>query len=148
MLLKIKILDKRLIDWGLPQYHSAEAAGIDLRACLDASLVLEPQDRAVLIRSGIAVAMPQPDMAAILASRSGLGHRGLSVSQGIGTIDADYHEEILISAWNRNPEGTLRIEPGDRIAQLVFVPIFRPSLQIVDIFDRETGRGGFGSTGV
>lgn len=148
MKLDIKILDPRLRDWGLPQYHSDEAAGIDLRACLDEPLDLEPQAHAVLIKSGIAVAMPQPDMAAILASRSGLGHRGLTVSQGIGTIDADYHAEILISAWNRNPHGSIRIDPGDRIAQLVFVPVLRLDVTVVEDFARKTGRGGFGSTGV
>lgn len=145
--LEIKILDPRLHDWGMPQYHSADAAGIDLRACLDAPLTLEPQGAAVLIRTGIAVAMPHGEMAAILASRSGLGHKGLVVSQGIGTIDADYNAEILISAWCRDPATGMTIQPGDRIAQLVFLPILRPAITIVETLTRDSGRGGFGSTG-
>jgi len=147
MTLSIKILDPRLHDWGLPQYHSDEAAGIDLRACIAEPLRLVPQGAAVLIPSGLAIAMPSPDMFAILASRSGMGHKGLIVSQGIGTIDADYHAEIFISVWARDPETPIIIEPGDRIAQLVFVPLVRPSIAVVDELPRETGRGGFGSTG-
>lgn len=148
MQLEIRILDERLHEWGLPQYHSVEAAGIDLRACLDKPLTLEPQGPAALIRSGIAVSMPDAHMAAILASRSGLGHKGLSVSQGIGTIDADYNAEILISVWMREPEPQITIMPGDRIAQLIFVPILRPALTIVETLSRVSDRGGFGSTGV
>lgn len=148
MRLEIKILDERLYEWGLPQYHSAEAAGIDLRACLDAPLTLEPQGKAVLIRSGIAVSMPEENMTAILASRSGLGHKGLSVSQGIGTIDADYNAEIFISVWMREPGKAITIMPGDRIAQLIFMPIIRPMLEIVESLSRVSDRGGFGSTGV
>lgn len=144
----IRILDPRLHDWGQPAYHTAMAAGIDLRACLDDALSLAPRAEAVLIRSGIAVSMPSPDMAAFLTSRSGLGHKGLVVSQGVGTIDADYHAEILISVWNRAPDGNpICIQPGDRIAQLVFLPIIRPTLKIVTAFSTMSDRGGFGSTG-
>lgn len=146
-MLSIKILDARLHDWGLPDYHSAEAAGIDLRACIAEPLDLQPQGKAVLIPSGIALAMPHADMFAILASRSGMGHKGLIVSQGIGTIDADYHAEILISVWLREPGAPLTILPGDRIAQLVFVPLIRPAIDMVEDLPRNSGRGGFGSTG-
>lgn len=147
MHLEIQILDDRLHQWGLPTYHSPAAAGIDLRACLTGPLVLRPQAEAILIRTGIAIAMPLPDMAALLTSRSGAGHRGLVVSQGIGTIDSDYNEEIMISAWCRHSLDSILIEPGDRIAQLVFVPIIRPHLAIVDNLSTRSGRGGFGSTG-
>lgn len=147
MIVDIKILDQRLHDWGLPRYHSTEAAGLDLRACIEEPIELAPQGEAVLLRSGIAVSMPVPGMAALLASRSGMGHKGLVVSQGIGTIDADYNAEILISAWCRLPDATITIEPGDRIAQLIFVPILRPEIAIVDTLSRSSDRGGFGSTG-
>ncbi len=147
MQLEIQILDERLHAWGLPEYHSNAAAGLDLRACLDAPLTLMPQAEAILIRTGIAVAMPEPDMAAFLTSRSGSGHRGLIVSQGVGTIDSDYNAEILISAWCRHPTTSIVVEPGERIAQLVFVPILRPRPAIVETLSAQSGRGGFGSTG-
>lgn len=147
MHLEIQILDDRLRQWGLPTFHSPAAAGIDLRACVAEPLVLQPQAEAVLIKTGIAIVMPKPDMAALLTSRSGAGHRGLVVSQGIGTIDADYNEEIMISAWCRHPFDPIVIAPGERIAQLVFVPVIRPHLTIVDTLSTNSGRGGFGSTG-
>lgn len=151
--LEIKILDSRLHDWGLPRYQTAQSAGIDLHACIDAPLTLEPQAPAVLIPSGIAVLMNDANMVAFLLARSGLGHKkGLVLGQAVGTIDADYGNQIFISAWLRTPPGSepLTIEPGDRIAQLVFLPILRPSFAVVEDFSTETGRGmgGFGSTGV
>jgi dUTP pyrophosphatase len=128
------------------------AAGLDLHACIDAPLELRPQAPAVLIPSGIAVLMNDPNMAAILLARSGLGHKkGLILGQSVGLIDADYCDQIYISAWLRTPPGSepLTIQPGDRIAQLVFVPIIRPELKVVEAFSVATGRGlgGFGSTG-
>jgi len=150
---EIKILDQRLHDWGLPKYQTGMSAGIDLHACIDAPLVIEPQASAVLIPSGIAILMNDPNVAAFLLARSGLGHKkGLILGQSVGTIDADYTNEIFISAWLRTPPGSepLTVSPGDRIAQLVFVPILRPSFKVVDEFsiDTERGLGGFGSTGV
>lgn len=150
---EIKILDKRLNDWGLPGYQTELSAGIDLYACIDAPLTLQPQAPAVLIPSGIAVLMNSPTMAALLLARSGLGHKkGLVLGQGVGTIDADYADQIFISAWLRTPPGSeaLIINPGDRIAQLVFVPIIRPDFAVVGEFSASTARGlgGFGSTGV
>lgn len=150
---EMKVLDPRLHQWGLPRYQTDGSAGIDMFACLDRELVLEPQAAPVLIPSGMAVLMPHHHMAAFLLARSGLGHKkGLVLSQAVGTIDADYTAEIFISAWLRNPPGSepLTISPGDRIAQLVFVPVLRPTLRIVEDFSSQTARssGGFGSTGV
>ncbi len=151
--LELQILDPRLHDWGLPRYQTALSAGIDLHACIDAPVTLQPQAPAVLIPSGIAVLMNDPHMVAFLLARSGLGHKkGLVLGQAVGTIDADYANQIFISAWLRTPPGSdpLTIEPGDRIAQLVFLPIIRPTFQVVDQFSAATARGlgGFGSTGV
>lgn len=151
-IIELKVLDARLHDWGLPRYQTDMSAGIDLHACIDEPLTLQPQAPAVLIPSGIAVLMNDPHMVAFLLARSGLGHKkGLVLGQAVGTIDADYADQILISAWLRTPPGSapLTIDPGDRIAQLVFLPILRPVLTMVDTFTADTGRGGgFGSTGV
>lgn len=145
--------DPRIHEWGLPDYQTDMSAGIDLYACIDAPLTLQPQASAVLIPSGIAVLMNNPNMVAFLLARSGLGHKkGLVLGQAVGTIDADYANQIFISAWLRTPPGSepLTILPGDRIAQLVFLPIARPRFTVVDSFSNETARGlgGFGSTGV
>lgn len=150
--IELKILDPRLHDWGLPAYQTELAAGIDLVACLSEPLVLEPQAPAVLIPSGIAVLMGDPHMVGFVLARSGLGHRhGVVLGQGVGTIDADYTAEIFVSAWLRTPPGSapVTIAPGDRIAQLVFVPVLRPAFAVVEAFSRTTARGGggFGSTG-
>ncbi len=151
--IELKILDPRLNNWGLPRYQTDQAAGIDLHACIDTPLTLAPQAPAVLIPSGIAVLMNDPHMVAFLLARSGLGHKkGLVLGQAVGTIDADYANEIFISAWLRTPPGSdaLTIQPGDRIAQLVFLPILRPEFVLVETFSAQTARGlgGFGSTGV
>ncbi len=151
--IELRVLDERLHKWGLPRYETALAAGLDLRACLAEPLVLQPQAPAVLIPTGFAVLMNDPGMVAFLLARSGLGHRkGLVLGQAVGTIDADYAEQIFVSAWLRTPPGSepLTVMPGDRIAQLVFVPIIRPGFRVVEAFSATTARGlgGFGSTGV
>ncbi|MDX3884841.1 MULTISPECIES: dUTP diphosphatase [Sphingomonas] len=151
--IELKIVDPRLAEWGLPQYQTDLSAGIDLHACIDAPIAVAAQAPAILIPSGIAVLMNDPNMVAFLLARSGLGHKkGLVLGQAVGTIDADYANQIFISTWNRNPPGSdpILIEPGDRIAQLVFLPILRPQFAVVDEFSATTGRGlgGFGSTGV
>lgn len=151
--MELKIVDKRLESWGLPAYQTDLSAGIDLHACIDSPLEIAAQAPAVLIPSGIAVLMNDPNMVAFLLARSGLGHKkGLVLGQAVGTIDADYANQIFISTWNRNPPGSapILIEPGDRIAQLVFLPILRPRFQLVEEFSTTTARGlgGFGSTGV
>lgn len=151
--IELKIIDDRLRDWGLPAYQTDLSAGIDLHACIDEPMAIAAQAPATLIPSGIAVLMNDPNMVAFLLARSGLGHKkGLVLGQAVGTIDADYANQIFISTWNRNPPGSdpILIEPGDRIAQLVFLPILRPRFTVVEDFSVATARGlgGFGSTGV
>jgi dUTP pyrophosphatase len=153
----LKIIDQRLPVWGFPHYGSSLAAGLDLHACIDEPLVLRPQAPAVLISAGIAFRIADPDWCALVLPRSGLGHRdGLVLGNAVGVIDADYEGPLLISAWNRNPApavgdpGGILIEPGDRIAQLVFTRIARPQFTVVAAFDESGGRqqSGFGSTGI
>jgi dUTP pyrophosphatase len=148
----VVILDARLHAWGLPRYQSEMAAAIDLHACLNETLSLPPGAPAQLIPAGLAVHMADPHMAALIVPRSGLGHKkGLVVGNLVGVIDADYLGPIMVSAWNRNPPGSdpLVITPGERIAQMLFVPILRPDFRVVEAFSRSTsrGEGGFGSTG-
>ncbi|WP_454722858.1 MULTISPECIES: dUTP diphosphatase [Cupriavidus] len=150
---EIKVLDARLHEWGLPAYQSDMAAAIDLHACLDAPLSIAPGTPAQLVPAGIAVHMANPYMAATIAPRSGLGHKkGLVLGNSIGVIDADYQGPIMVSVWNRNAPGTepIVIAPGERIAQMMFVPVLRPVFRTVEDFsaDSARGAGGFGSTGV
>jgi len=154
---ELKILDPRLPDWGFPHYGSALAAGLDLHACLDEPLLLRPQAPPVLISGGFALRIGDPGWCALVLPRSGLGHRaGLVLGNAIGLLDADYQGACLISAWNRNPERSgggdegILIRPGDRIAQLVFLPVARAEFAVVGEFSQTSGRqaGGFGSTGV
>lgn len=146
--LQLKILDPRYNDaWPLPAYATAASAGLDLRAALDAPLALQPGDTA-LVPSGLAIHLADPALCAVVLPRSGLGHRhGIVLGNGTGLIDADYQGPLMISVWNRSRE-PYTIEPGDRIAQLVVLPIVRAALQVVDTFDEsERGSGGFGHTG-
>lgn len=150
---ELKVLDDRVLEWGLPKFQTEMSAGIDLFACIGGPMELQPQAQAVLIPSGIAIQMNDANMVGFLLARSGLGHRkGLILGQSVGTIDADYTNQIFISAWLRTPPGSepLTINPGDRIAQLVFLPIVRPSFKVVEEFSVATARGdgGFGSTGI
>jgi dUTP pyrophosphatase len=150
---EVKILDARLRDWGLPRYQTAMAAAIDLMACIDTPMVLRPQDAAVLIPTGIAMHMNSSDLCAVILPRSGLGHKkGLVLGNSTGLIDADYTAQCYVSAWNRNPPSSghdIVINPGERIAQMLFLPVIRPQFTVVDDFsqDSERGGGGFGSTG-
>ncbi|AWB24783.1 dUTP diphosphatase [Methylobacterium currus] len=150
----IRILDPRLTAWGFPRWGSALAAGLDLHACLDAPITLEPQGPPALIPAGFALAIRDPGWCAMVYPRSGLGHReGLVLGNSVGVIDADYEGPLMISAWNRNPPGTatLTVRPGERVAQLVFTRVVRPSLRVVEAFPEveagARGAGGFGSTG-
>jgi dUTP pyrophosphatase len=150
---ELRILDARIREWGLPAFQTDMSAGIDMYACIDEPLALQPQADAVLIPTGVAILMNDPNVVAFLLARSGLGHKkGVILGQSVGTIDADYANQIFISTWLRTPPGSppVVIQPGDRIAQLVFLPILRPSFQVVDEFSTTTARGlgGFGSTGV
>ena len=149
---ELKILDPRLHEWGLPRHHSAMAAAIDLFACIDATLAIAPGTAAQLIPAGFAIHIGDPGYAALIVPRSGLGHRGgLVMGNSVGVLDADYMGPVMISAWNRNAPGTapIVIQPGDRIAQMLFVPVGRPVFTVVDAFSGQSARGaaGFGSTG-
>jgi dUTP pyrophosphatase len=149
---ELKILDPRLPGWGFPCWGSSLAAGLDLHACIERPLLLKPQIPAVLISAGIAIRIGAPDWCALVVPRSGLGHReGLVLGNTVGVIDADYEGPCLISAWNRNPAGDgIRVQPGDRIAQLIFTRVARPEFIVVPAFAVREGRreDGFGSTGV
>ncbi|MES2712446.1 MAG: dUTP diphosphatase [Pseudomonadota bacterium] len=147
--IELKVLDARLQGWGLPRYQSDMAAAIDLHACIDAPLVLVPGEAPALVSAGFAVHMGQPEMAAMVLPRSGLGHRkGLVLGNLVGLIDPDYMGPILVSAWNRGA-AAITLEPGERFAQMVFVPILRPRFTVVEDFSTGSARGagGFGSTG-
>ncbi|MGO1073807.1 dUTP diphosphatase [Lysobacter sp. CA199] len=147
--LELKILDPRFGEqWPLPSYATPASAGLDLRAALDQSLVLHPGD-AALVPSGLAIHLGDPTLCAVILPRSGLGHKhGIVLGNGTGLIDADYQGPLLISVWNRGREA-FTIQPGDRIAQLMVLPIVRATLQVVEQFQSsERGEGGFGHTGV
>jgi dUTP pyrophosphatase len=149
---ELKVLDKRVYEWGPPTFHSDMAAGIDLRACIDAPLAIEPQAPATMVPSGVAILINRPDVVAFVLARSGLGAKlGIILGQSVGTIDPDYAGEWLIPLVNRNAAGTepVVVNPGDRIAQAVFLPLIRPTFRVVEEFSADTGRGagGFGSTG-
>lgn len=146
--LQVKLLDARYGDaWPLPAYATEGSAGLDLRAALDAPLVLAPGS-AELVPSGLAIHIADPALCAVVLPRSGLGHRhGIVLGNGTGLIDADYQGPLMISTWNRS-DTAYTIEPGDRIAQLVFLPVVRATLEVVDTFiDSARGAGGFGHTG-
>ena len=132
--IEVKLLDPRFGDeWPLPAYATEASAGMDLRAALEAPLTLASGDTA-LIPSGISIHLADPHLCAVVLPRSGLGHRhGIVLGNGTGLIDADYQGPLLISVWNRSQE-SFTIQPGDRIAQLVVLPITRVSLQVVDTF--------------
>jgi len=142
----VKILDARLRDQ-LPAYATSGSAGLDLRACIDAPILLKP-GHAELIPSGIAVHLDDPGLAAMVLPRSGMGHKhGIVLGNLVGLIDSDYQGQILVSLWNRGA-AIFTLNPMERIAQLVVVPIVRVAFNIVDDFPESTrGSGGFGSTG-
>ena len=144
--LEVRVLDARIRDM-LPHYATAGAAGLDLRACLDAPLTLAPGD-SQLVPSGIAIHLGDPSLAAVVLPRSGLGAKhGIVLGNLVGLIDSDYQGQIFVSAWNRG-RAAFTIEPLERIAQLVVVPVVQVALQVVDAFAiSDRGAGGFGSTG-
>lgn len=150
--IELKVLDKRLHDWGLPRYQSEMAAAVDLIACLDEPLIIPPGTAPALVSSGIAVHMADPGFAALVLPRSGMGHKkGLVLGNLVGLIDPDYTGPIMVSCWNRNGPGStpITLMPGERFAQMVFVPVLRPSFTVVEEFSAHSrrGAGGFGSTG-
>lgn len=144
---EVKILDPRMQD-NLPTYGTAGSAGLDLRACLAEPLVLAAGTKAELIPTGLAIYIGDPNYCATILPRSGLGHKkGLVLGNLVGLIDSDYQGPLMVSAWNRSQE-TITIEPMERIAQLVFLPIAHAEFKLVTEFDTsERGAGGFGSTG-
>ncbi|RRQ22172.1 dUTP diphosphatase [Thiohalobacter thiocyanaticus] len=145
---QLKVLDDRLgHEFPLPDYATDGAAGMDLRACVDATLTVAPGET-VLIPTGIAIHMEQTDLAAVLLPRSGLGHKhGIVLGNLVGLIDSDYQGQVFVSCWNRG-SASFTIEPGDRIAQMVFVPVARAEFEVVSEFDAsQRGAGGFGHTG-
>lgn len=145
-LIDLKILDERIRD-KLPAYATEGSAGLDLRACLDAPLVLAP-GQSELIATGMAIHIGRPDMAAVILPRSGLGHKhGIVLGNLVGLIDSDYQGPLMVSCWNRG-QTPFTIEPFERIAQLVIVPVVQAQFQVVDEFAASArGEGGFGSTG-
>ena len=144
--LDVKVLDPRLRG-SLPQYATAGAAGLDLRACIGRALVLGP-GAAELVTSGIAIHLADPGLAAIVLPRSGLGHKhGIVLGNLVGLVDSDYQGQVMVSVWNRG-KAAFTIQPMERIAQLVVVPVVQVKLNVVEEFAAsERGSGGFGSTG-
>ena len=146
--IQLKILDPRLgRDLPLPAYATGGSAGLDLRALLDAPFQLAPGET-TLLRTGLAIHLADPGLAAVILPRSGLGHKhGIVLGNLVGLIDSDYQGELMVSCWNRGST-LFTIEPGERIAQLVIVPVVRAEFELVTEFaDSERGSGGFGHTG-
>ncbi len=146
--IRVKLLDSRLGDeFPLPRRETQGSAGLDIRACVEDAVELAP-GVAELIPSGFAIHIGNPEVTAVIVPRSGLGHKhGIVLGNLIGLIDSDYQGQIFVSCWNRGREMFV-IHPGDRIAQLVFVPVMRPTFDIVETFEASTrGAGGFGHTG-
>ncbi len=146
MKIDVKIIDARMANQ-LPAYATSGSAGLDLRACLDAPLTLQPNDWQ-LVPTGIAIHLSDPNFAAIILPRSGLGHKhGIVLGNLVGLIDSDYQGQLMVSAWNRSSVA-FTIEPMDRIAQLVIVPVVQAQFNVVTEFAAsERGEGGYGSTG-
>jgi dUTP pyrophosphatase len=145
---QLKILDPRIGgEWPLPRRGTAGSAGVDLRACLDVAVELAPGDSR-LLSTGIAIYLDDPGFAAMILPRSGLGHKhGIVLGNLVGLIDSDYQGELMVSCWNRGAT-TFRIEPGERIAQLIVVPVVPFEFEVVDGFvETARGAGGFGHTG-
>ncbi len=146
--IQLKILDPRIgAEYPLPDYATDGSAGMDLRACIDTALVLEP-GATELIPTGMAMHISDPSLAAVLLPRSGLGHKhGVVLGNLVGLIDSDYQGQLYVSCWNRG-DTPFTVEPGERIAQMVFVPVVRAAFEVVEEFvDSERGAGGFGHTG-
>jgi len=142
----VKILDARLRDQ-LPAYATAGSAGLDLRACIEAPILLKP-GQTELIPSGIAIHLDDPGLAALVLPRSGMGHKhGIVLGNLVGLIDSDYQGQLLVSIWNRSA-AAFTLNPMERIAQLLVVPVVQVAFNVIDDFTQSTrGAGGFGSTG-
>jgi len=146
--LKVRILDARIgKEFPLPAYATSGSAGLDLRACLDAPLTLAP-GKAELVPTGLAIHIDDPGLAAVILPRSGLGHKhGVVLGNLVGLIDSDYQGQLMVSCWNRGSVEFV-VQPGERIAQMVIVPVVQVRLEIVEDFAASArGAGGFGHTG-
>jgi dUTP pyrophosphatase len=146
--LKVRILDGRIgKEFPLPQYATAGSAGLDLRACLDKPVPLEP-GKAELLPTGLSIYVEDPSLAAVILPRSGLGHKhGIVLGNLVGLIDSDYQGQLMVSVWNRGRE-PYTVQPGERIAQLIIVPVVQVELEVVEDFTATSrGGGGFGHSG-
>ncbi|WP_288490498.1 dUTP diphosphatase [uncultured Acinetobacter sp.] len=148
MKVQVKLLDPRVgKEWPLPTYATAGSAGLDLRACLDDAIEIEP-GQTVLVKTGMAIYIQDTQFAGMILPRSGLGHKhGIVLGNLVGLIDSDYQGELMISVWNRG-QTTFRLEPGERLAQYVLVPVLQAEFeQVEDFVATDRGAGGFGHTG-
>lgn len=148
MKVQVKLLDPRLgKEWPLPSYATAGSAGLDLRACLDEAIDIEP-GQTVLVKTGMAIYIHDVNFAGLILPRSGLGHKhGIVLGNLVGLIDSDYQGELMVSVWNRG-QTTFRLEPGERLAQYVLVPVVQAEFEQVEEFEENLrGAGGFGHTG-
>ncbi len=146
--IELKILDPRVgKEFPLPEYATDGSAGLDLRACIDEELNIQPGETE-LIPTGIAIHIGDPTLAAVILPRSGLGHKhGIVLGNLVGLIDSDYQGQLFVSTWNRGQQ-SFQLKPGERLAQLVFVPVVQAGFEIVDEFDQsDRGEGGFGHSG-
>ena len=148
MKVQVKVLDARLgQEWAMPAYATTGSAGLDLRACLDEAIEIVAGET-VLVKTGLAIYIEDPNFAGLILPRSGLGHKhGIVLGNLVGLIDSDYQGELMISVWNRG-QNTFRLEPGERLAQYVLVPVVHAEFEQVEEFvATERGAGGFGHTG-
>ncbi len=146
--LQVKLLDQRIGNkFPLPHYATEGSAGLDLRACLDQPITLEP-GQTELLPTGIAIHIEDPSLCAMILPRSGLGHKhGIVLGNLVGLIDSDYQGQLMVSCWNRS-QTAFTVNPGERIAQLVLVPVVQATFEVVEEFsDSDRGEGGFGSSG-
>ncbi|MDV2469931.1 dUTP diphosphatase [Acinetobacter chinensis] len=148
MKVQVKVLDSRLGgEWPMPAYATAGSAGLDLHACVNEATVIEP-GQTVLVKTGLSVYIADPGFAGLILPRSGLGHKhGIVLGNLVGLIDSDYQGELMVSVWNRS-QTAFTLEPGERLAQYVLVPVMQAQFELVDEFvATERGAGGFGHTG-
>ena len=148
MKVQVKVLDQRLgQEWPMPTYATTGSAGLDLRACVEEAIQIEP-GQTVLVKTGMAIYIEDSNFAGLILPRSGLGHKhGIVLGNLVGLIDSDYQGELMVSVWNRG-QTTFTLEPGERLAQYVLVPVVQAQFDIVNEFEAtERGAGGFGHTG-
>ncbi len=148
MKVQVKVLDKRLGgEWPMPTYATAGSAGLDLRACVDEATIIEP-GQTVLVKTGLSIYIEDTNFAGLILPRSGLGHKhGILLGNLVGLIDSDYQGELMVSVWNRS-QTAFTLEPGERLAQYVLVPVVQAQFDLVEEFvATERGAGGFGHTG-